>query len=418
MSLDRRIFLKSSGALAAWWGLSPAGLAGSQPQSPTAKRGKTLVVVFLRGGIDGLNLVVPYGDADYYRLRNFIAVQKPGEQNGALDIDGFFGLHPWADALHPLFQDGTAVALHAVGYGGNSRSHFEEQDVWETGVDGNTLESDGWLNRHLATSTGHGPIRAISIGDTLPRILRGKERALALRGLDDLTFGEGASSMEAVMRTLRQAHGKDRESEAEDLLARGGRETLDALRELQKVAEASYEPKATYPNSDFGRRCREAARLIRSDVGVEVVELDRGGWDTHQNQGAVGGPYSNNVRDLTRSLAALCKDLEDRMDDVLILTLSEFGRTAGQNGTGGTDHGWGNCQLAIGGPVRRKGEEKARGVLGKWPGLAREQLNQGRDLAHTTDFRDVISEVVREHLGNKSLEDVLPGHGSADVGLV
>jgi len=421
MQLTRRFFLRGSGAALGYLGAAPLTqlLQESGVTPEKVKRAKTVVVVFLRGGADGLNLVVPHGDPAYYQLRSWLAVQPPGRPNGAIDLDGFFGLHPAAAPLAPWFRSGTAVALQAVGNAHNTRSHFEEQDVWETGIVGNTIHSDGWLNRHLATSEGHGVVRAVSVGDSLPRILRGDATALSVRGLSDLAFSERPERMAGVVAALEAAYESDKANgAAQQLLASSGKETLEALQVLQELAALEFQPKVEWPNTDLGRRLREVARLVRGDVGLEVVELDLGGWDTHQNQGAIGGPYSQLVGQLAGALAAFLGEMEDRMDDLLVLTLSEFGRTAAQNGTGGTDHGWGNCLLAMGGPVRTASKGQARGVLGEWPGLAREQLQDGRDLRHTTDFRDVFAEVVRGHLGNKNLEKVLPAHEFRPVGLI
>lgn len=421
MNQNRRSFLKSSGAFAACMGLGPfetlvrfeAGRGGL----PRAARKKTLVVVFLRGGIDGLNLVVPYADEGYYRLRNYIAVQRPGQPNGALDLDGRFGLHPWAEPLLPHFQAGRAVALHAVGYESNTRSHFEEQDVWETGILANTIRSDGWLNRHLAATAGDGPIRAVAVGDALPRILRGEAQALAIRNLSDLSLGSRGDA--SVASVLQRAYGsRSAGDEARGLLDAGGTATIEALREFQKVAEAAYTPGVEYPQTELAGRLQEVVRLIKADVGLEVAVLDYGGWDTHQNQGGIGGTYSQLVRQLSGALDAFARDLGDDLDDVVLLTLSEFGRTAAQNGTGGTDHGWGNCLLALGGPVLRAGNGKPRHVIGEWPGLGPDELNQGRDLRHTTDFRDVFCEVGSQHLGTPDVAALVPDHEPQSVGLV
>jgi len=421
MITNRRTLLAGTGALAAYWGLSAFQDAGAAP----AQRRKTLVVVFLRGGADGLNLVVPWKEERYYRLRRGIAVPRPGEPDGALDLDGFFGLHPAAAPLEPLFRAGAAVAVHAVGSARNTRSHFEEQDAWETGLADSSPSSAGWLNRHLATSSGDGPIRAISVGGPLPRILRGEAKALAIRGLADLG-ASGGQAAAALERAYESAAGgmeggadvAERAQPARSLLAADGRATLEALRVLEKVAGVEDAAPAPYPPGEFGRRMRDVARLIEADVGLEVAEVDLGGWDTHQDQGGIRGPYHGLVAQLAGGIAAFAADLEGRMDDVLVLTLSEFGRTAAENGTNGTDHGWGSCVLAVGGAVRAKGAGGARGVIGAWPGLEEEELHQRRDLALETDFRDVIAEVVRGHLGNERLAEVLPGREPREVGIV
>ena len=431
MTVTRRFFLRATGLAAAYCALSPLDLlagdvvAASQPAATPVRKGKTLVVIFLRGGTDGLNLVVPYREQQYYAMRKSLAVPPPGAEGGAIALDERFALHPRLAALQDAFEKQYAVALHAVGYDRNSRSHFEEQDVWETGLVGNTLESDGWLNRHLATSTGQGVIRAVAIGDSLPRILRGDVPAYAIRGLDDLTLPDSATDRKAVMSALEHAYRGRQEADAmqaqrsRQLLADTGRATLDSLRELQAVAEMPYEANAEYPNTSLARRLREAARLIRADIGGEVIELDRDGWDTHNNQGAgAGGTFGSLAQQFGDAVAAFTRDIEDRLDDVMVITLSDFGRTAAENGTRGTDHGWGNCLFAFGGPVRAAQRDEARPVITDWPGLAPDQLHDGRDLKHTLDFRDVLGQVVRTHLGNAQLDRILPGHACKPLDFI
>ncbi len=421
MQLTRRFFLRASGALVAYLGVTPFDvLAEEAPGSTPAPvtRGKTLVLVFLRGGTDGLNLVVPFSDPAYYKLRQSIAIPVPGAPGGAIDLDGAFGLHPKLKALVPSFASGQAVAVHAVGHDQNTRSHFEEQDVWETGIIGNSIHSDGWVNRHLLTSTGHGPIRAVAVGDTLPRILHGKAAAYAISGVDDLTLPDGPTDRATLAAALEHAYKADPKAEsgpARDLLAQTGAATLAGIDQLRGLVGQPYVPAVKYPETDLARRLREVARLVKGDVGLEVAELDYGGWDTHQNEGNADGPMGNLAQELADALAAFLGDLCDRMDDVLVLTLSDFGRTAAENGTRGTDHGWANCLFAFGGPVKKAAQ--GRKVLGTWPGLAPEMLHEGRDLQHTTDFRDAIAEAVRVHLGNPNLEKVLPGWTFKPVGI-
>jgi uncharacterized protein (DUF1501 family) len=452
MNVTRRFFLKSSAALAAYCGVSPLRLlaeAGLDPNNlQRVHRNKTLVVIFLRGGMDGLNFVVPYADAGYYKLRRGIALAAPGKPNGIVDLNGFFGLHPDAAPLAPLFKNGSAVALQAVGYDRNTRSHFEEQDTWETGVSGNTISSDGWLNRHLLTSQGHGPIRAVSIGDALPRILRGRAPAFSVRGITDLGLfpekqkGFAADAQPRIAAALEHAYccdprvaaaaaaahqsapisaNSDDARSARDLLSQTAQTTFEGIEELRGVTSRPYTPAAKYPVSDLGQRLEQVARLIKADIGLEVVEVDYGGWDTHQNQGGSTpgqGGYGKLVGGLADSLAAFAADLENRLDDVLVVTLSDFGRTAAENGTGGTDHGWANCMFAMGGPVLAASKNGARNVIGRWPGLLPEQLHEKRDLLHTTDFRDVLGEIVRTHLGNPNIQTILPSHTFQNVGLI
>lgn len=436
MNLTRRYFLKSSGAVAAYLGVSAAlptaAWARMIAQPVTPKR--TLVVLFLRGGADGLNMVVPYGDKAYSELRKGIAVAAPGSNGGAIDLDGFFGLNPRMGALKPLFDEGLMCAAHAVGYSRNTRSHFEEQDTWETGVAGNTIASDGWLNRHLATSTGYGPIRAVSVGDQLPRIMQGKASAFAVRGLEDLTIPKTTRYVDpqAVQAALERAYAARQtpagdKTAAQDLLAQTAGTTLEGVERLRSIAAAPYQPAAEYPKNDLGRKLAQVARLIKADVGLEVAEVSLGGWDTHLNQGRGGdGAFGNLCQQVSDALAAFAKDLGDRMDSTLVVTMTDFGRTAFENGTGGTDHGWANCMLMMGGAVQRaaaanKGvrtESKSSKVVSQWPGLEREQLHDKRDLLHTTDFRDVLGEIVSVHLGNSNVKTVLPQHEFKDVGLV
>jgi len=455
MHLTRRYFLRTTGALAAYVGVSPMNLfampgSGREEGGPRSgerghlgepeggglkvTKGKTLVVVFLRGGADGLNLIVPHGDASYAGLRKSIGLAGPAskEKDGArvIDLDGFFGLHPRLAPLATHFDSGLMRAAHAVGYDKNTRSHFEEQDVWETGIIGNTVNSDGWVNRHLATSEGHGPVRAVAIGDALPRILHGKAPAYAIRGVEDLTLPGRGKQKEAIKAGLEHAYGArdlrqkltDTQNAREMLSAAGG-VTLEGIEQLRPLIGAEYKPDAVYPSTGLGRQLMQVARLIKANVGLEVAEVDYGGWDTHQNQGQAAGQYADLVGGLADALAAFAADLESRMDDVLVVTLTDFGRTAAENGTGGTDHGWANCMLAMGGPALRASKAdaaagKGRKVVTNWPGLAPDQLHEKRDLLHTTDFRDVLSELVSVHLGNTNLGAVLPNHEVKPVGLV
>ncbi len=418
MRITRRSFLQSTGALAACGAVNPlhhaiaqtVGHPLGQPITQPITQNKTLVVVFLRGGIDGLNWIVPYADPHYAKLRPTLQVNRPGQPDGALDLDGFFGVNPRAHRLMPWFNQGLCVAAHAVGYAGNSRSHFEEQDVWETGTTpGRTtpggvttpgsipLSATGWLNRHLLTSHGHGPIRALALADSLPRILRGDAPAYALSG------GE-----------IHETH-----------------ETREGLDALRRIADQPHTPRAHYPtHGKLGQRCAAAARLIKADLGVEIIQIDDGGWDTHNQQGnGAQGGYGDKLQELSDALAALAEDLGPRLRDTLILTLSDFGRTAAENATAGTDHGHANAMLALGGPVQHLGVLASGGtnspttpgrrkVLTHWPGLSPDQLHDHRALAHTLDFRDLLAEVVRIHLGNPNLPTLFPGHAFKAVGLV
>lgn len=414
----RRAFLSRAAALSALAPLAPAALF-ARTKSPVT-RGKTLVVVFLRGGIDGLNFIIPHGDKDYYEHRKRIAIPRPGSNNSAVDLDGFFGLHPSAEALKPLFETGLCGALHAVGYDKNTRSHFEEQDTWETGVLGNTVSSDGWLNRHLHSTTGHGTVRAVSIGGNLPRILRGRAAAYSIRSVSDLAMPDLSVDSKTLETALREAYCQrpDKKMEAvRAMMHQTASATIDGAKELEGLAKAPYQPGhgAQYENNKIGRNFKEAARLIRAGIGTEVIEIDSGGWDTHSNQGGVTGNYANKLAELTKAMAAFSRDLDSKMEDVMVLTLSDFGRTARENGTAGTDHGWANSMLTLGGASAHR---KRKPVGGRWPGLSKEKLHQDRDLMHTTDFRDVIGDAVSAHLGNSSLDYLFPDHAHQATDLL
>ncbi len=443
MHLTRRYFLKSTGVIVSYMGISPflPSIARAVTPQPVTKN-KVLVALFLRGGADGLNLVTPYGDEHYASLRRGIGAAAPnaGDPTSLIDLDGFFGLNPRMSALKPFFDSGLCAAAHAVGYDKNTRSHFEEQDTWETGVSGNTINSDGWLNRHLVTSTGRGPIRAVSIGDGLPRIMQGKAPAYAVRGLEELNLPKTArnidpETMSAALEHAYQGSALKAKSDANDLLAQSASATLEGVRQLRGVTSGPYTPAngVEYPKTDLGRKLAQIARLIKADVGLEVAEVDLGGFDTHQNQGRAGeGALGNLAQQAADALAAFAKDLGDKMDDVLVVTLSDFGRTAAENGTGGTDHGWASCMFLLGGAVQRaskpeiltadasalKSPTGSRKVLTRWPGLAPDQLHEKRDLLHTTDFRDVLGEVVSVHLGNDNVKTVLPNHDFKKLGMI
>lgn len=430
MDLTRRYFIRACGTVAAYLGVAPlpALAMSAQPAvAPTpVTRGRTLVVIFLRGGADGLNLVVPHGDPAYASLRRQTRLLAPRatDQASVVDLDGFFGLHPSMRGLKGWFERGEMVAAHAVGYDANTRSHFEEQDVWETGVIGNTVNSDGWLNRHLMTSVGHGTIRAVALGTALPRILQGRAPAYAISGVRAIAMPTVAGVQERDVRAaLEHAYRVEPDahvSPARDLLAAEASATIEGVDQLASALRAGDEPTVPYPDTALGKQMMQVAQLIKADIGLEVAQVDHGGWDTHANQGGASGHFATRAMWLAGAIDAFCRDLGDRMNDTLVLTLTDFGRTATENGTGGTDHGWANCMLLAGGPVARAraAEATQRRVVTRWPGLGPEQLHQRRDLLHTTDFRDVLAEVVRVHLGNPNLERVLPSHAFRPVGLI
>lgn len=415
--MHRRVFVRSGALALVTMGLSPSFLRRTAfgLALPRAAKGKVLICLFQRGAADALNVVVPFGDAEYFRLRPNIAIPRPARsagENGSIDLDGFFGLHPALSPLAPLWKRGLLAPIHAVGSPSATRSHFDAQDYMESGTPDVKGTRDGWLNRYLATcdtceaGAAKSPFRAVAMTPQTPRILQGPSPAVAMNSLDAFTVRSAGGMVERLEALYRTG--------SADLVHATGAETFDAVKMLREANPQRYQPEhgAEYPRSEFGQRLRQIAQLIKARVGLEVAFADVGGWDTHVNQGGASGQLANRLGDFARSIAALVTDLGDRMDDVVILTMSEFGRMARQNGNGGTDHGHAGSMFAIGGSVG------GGRVLGRWPGLAREQLYEGRDLALTTDFRSVFGEVVRTHLGAPSAAPLFPGFtDTASVGL-
>lgn len=402
---SRRVFMKSGGLALLSLGFAPSFLARTVEAAGSRK--KLLIAIFQRGAVDGLNMVVPYGEADYYRLRPSIAVARPGADAGAIDLDGFFGLHPRMRALMPLWDAKTLAIVHATGSPANTRSHFDAQDYMESATPGVKSTRDGWLNRYLQTAdTAGSPLRGIAVARTMPRSLQGPAPSLAIGSMAEF----GVRGDAAMRRLFEAAYARPGDA----LLGGTGGEAFEAIRTLQ--ASADQAPTTVeYPRSPFGQALREVARLARADVGLEVAFAETGNWDHHANEGGATGLLATRLEDFARSLAALVADLGDRFADTVIVTMSEFGRTVAENGTRGTDHGHGNAMLVIGGAVR------GGRVYGRWPGLGASDRHEGRDLAVTTDFRDVFSEIVTTHLGapDAALQAVFPGFArSKPLGLV
>ena len=429
--IRRRLFLKHGALALAAMGAPPAFLARTLfAEIRGAARGKTLVFVFQRGAADGLAMVVPHAEEAYYRVRGSTAIPAPrsGQGGAALDLDGFFGLHPELHPLRPLFLDRELAVVHACGSPHPTRSHFDAQEFMETGTPGERSRV-GWLNRLLSERGTHevgrcgcgrtladgaahdadhaagqvalaedlSPLRGVAIGGRLPRALQGPYPAMAIHDVE--RFGLADPSLAAAFQRLYR-------DDSGDVIATAAGESFAAVERLRRAKPARYRPRSgvEYPGSDFGRALLQVAQLIKADVGLEVAFVDIDGWDTHLAQGGAHGPLAVQLRELARGLRAFVDDLGPRMEDVVLITMSEFGRTVAENGAGGTDHGHGNCMLVVGGGVN------GGRVLGEWPGLEREQLYEGRDLAITTDFRDLFGEIVTEHLGAASLERVFPGY--------
>ncbi len=407
--MNRRFFLKSSGIALASVGaaaLSPSFLTRTLAQTGKNGRKRILVTIFQRGAMDGLNAVVPFGDETYYSLRPSIAISKPkpGETTSAIDLDGYFGLHPSLAAFKPIFDAGQLAIIHAVGSPDSTRSHFDAQDYMESGTPGVKSTTDGWVNRYLqATSNPEAsPFRAVSMGANLPRTMQGKASAIAMTSINDfaLRAGGGASG-----QALQGGFEAMYQQTANDALRGTGKETFDAVKLLKQVNPTKYQPTAgvIYPRGQFGDRMKQIAQLIKSNIGLEVAFTDIGGWDTHANQGAGQGQLANRLLEFSNGIAALYADLKDRADEVVILTMTEFGRTARENGNRGTDHGHGSAMFLLGGSVN------GGKVYGKWPGLKSHELNEQRDLAITTDFREVFAEIAKTHLGATNLNTIFPG---------
>ena len=398
----RRGFMKNGALALVGTSVIPAFLARSvyAQMDTAAANGKKLVVIFQRGACDGLNVLVPHAEPNYYTMRPTIAIQK----SEVLDLDGFFGLHPAMASLKPMWDSKHFAAIHAVGSPDPTRSHFDAQDYMESGTPGVKATTDGWLNRALAAGparTPSSPFRAVALSTQVPRTLQGRVPAVAVANLQDFSVG-GRGPQATPVATAFQAMYDD----STDAVLHGtGRETFEAIRMLKAADPAKYKPAAgvTYPNGAFGNSMKQIAQLLKANLGVEAAFADLGGWDTHQNQGAASGQLANRLREFSDGLAAFWLDMGDGAESVTVVTMSEFGRTARQNGTGGTDHGHANVMLVLGGSV------KGGKVYGRWPGLADEQLNEGRDLAVTTDFRSILGEATSRTLGARRLDVVFPG---------
>jgi uncharacterized protein (DUF1501 family) len=404
MSITRRIFLRN-GALAVVGTtalpsfLTRAALGAADP----GVRTKRLVVIFQRGAADGLNIVVPHVESGYYAMRPTINIPR----KSVLDLDGFFGLHPAMAPFQPLWKQKHLAIVHAAGSPDPTRSHFDAQDFMESGTPGVKVTDDGWLNRALRdlssgkSAPDKSAFRAIALGPSLPRILSGKEPAVAVNNLNDFSVGGKNPNAAPMSNTFEAMY----DHSVDTVLHGTGQETFDAVKTLKAADPAHYTPaaNANYPRGRFGDSLKQLAQLIKANLGVQVAFADIGGWDHHVNEGSIQGQIANVLGDFSQSIAAFWTDLGDLGEDTVVVTMSEFGRTARENGNRGTDHGHANVMFVLGGPV------KGGRVYGRWPGLDQSQLYEGRDLAVTTDFRLVLSEVVSRYLGNKDLKTVFPG---------
>jgi len=402
--LDRRFFLKSTGLALLGLGFAPGFLRRAVAQETRGRR--TLVLVFLRGGADGLSLVPPVGDAAYYAARPTLALPRPGAEGGALKLDATFGLHPALSSLLPFWQDGSLAVVHAAGLHGATRSHFDAQDFCETGTPGLKTTQDGWLNRTLQQlpEPGAGAFRAVALQGTLPRSLQGAAQAVAVEGLNSFHISGkgGLDTFEALYAGA-----------VDQAMRSTGQEAFEALRAAADAELSSSAPQngAVYGKAPLARRLQDTARLVRAGVGLEVVATEMGGWDTHVGEGGATGQLANRLRELGDALAAFARDLGPRMANVTLVVMTEFGRTVRENGNRGTDHGTASAMLALGGGVR------GGRVYGNWRGLDGPGLFENRDLAITIDVRSVLSEALQATLRPPDLAAVFPDFAGPRVGL-
>ncbi|MCS6803107.1 MAG: DUF1501 domain-containing protein [Chloroflexota bacterium] len=399
-SLSRRTFLAGcSAAIAAMSGARLTDLVFAAPSSASAGA-DVLVSIFLRGGLDGLNLCIPYFEDRYYQYRPDIRVRPPGRPNGALDLDGRFGLHPAANELHTLYQAGKLAIVHATGLTDPTRSHFDAMAMMERGTPGNKTLGTGWLTRHLRSTAGTaGEIRALAASNLVPTSLLGALHVAAVPRTGGLDYWGEWSQVEAQRLALRRMY------DGSTWIQQSGTQALDIIDQIA-FAGASYTPQfgAVYPGNGFGDALQAVAQLIKLQIGLQVAAVDLGGWDTHEHQGNDGqGQFAALVDTLSQGLTAFYTDLTNYVNSLTIVVMSEFGRRVRENGSEGTDHGHGNVMLVLGGGIN------GGKVYGTWPGLAEDQLDERQDLRITTDYRQVLGEIIMRRLKNPRLADVFPG---------
>ena len=378
---------------------------------PAAVNPSTLVCVFLRGGADTLNLIVPYGDDQYYKLRPTLSVRAPSDSlDASIRLDDFYALHPMLKPLYPLFDEGRLGIVQAVGSDNPSGSHFEAQDQMEHGEAYGAPIGGGWLGRYMRTRVSREvtPLSAVSIGPTVPESLRGAPSASAINNVDEIQIRTPSGDQRAVSVALSAMYGAE-----VGLLTQPGRTTLDLLNRVEALRGTEYRPEwgADYPTDSFGSGMREIARLIKANMGLEVACVDLGGWDTHFFQGTTAGLQAGAIDELARGLAAFDADLKSYRGRVTTVVMTEFGRRVYENGSLGTDHGRGFAMMAIG--------EKINGgrVIGEWPGLIEEESDGPGGLRIRYDYRSVLSEILVRVLGCRGVDRVFPGFNPQEVGL-
>jgi uncharacterized protein (DUF1501 family) len=406
--LTRRAFLKAGGIALFSIGIGGGPLFLSRAAKAAARlplfgKRKVLVTIFQRGAMDGIMAVPPFNDPMLSKLRPRLAMTAARSSGDAalIDLDGTYGLHRAFAPLMPLFQEKRLAIVHGVGSPDKTRSHFDAQDYMENGTPGWKGTNSGWLNRAVGLLGHEGtPFRAVSMTAALPRSLYGDEPALAIANLDN--FGIQLPGAESMAQTAGKSFEALYEQTSQELLHGTGHESFEAVKMLSQANVARYQPAdgAEYPRSPLGNSLKQIAQLIKADVGLEVAFAETGGWDTHVQQGTTNGTFAQRARDLALSIKAFWTDLGGYQDDVVLMTMTEFGRTVHENGSGGTDHGRASCLFVLGNAV------DGGKVHGAIPSLAPEALEDERDLPVTTDFRSVFAEVAGKHLGIRK-DDVL-----------
>lgn len=370
----------------------------------SANRGDTLVLISQRGGMDGLNVVVPFGEgAAYYDRRPTLAIPEPGKPNGAIDLNGFFGLHPSLAPLKAIYDSSQMAVIHAAGSPDPTRSHFEAMEFMDRGTPGSKTTLSGWVNRHLQTAAWQNgsPFRAVGIGALLPTALQGQATTLALKSITDFHLGGDDQGVANWLKTLSGLYATPTN---DPILRAQASSTFEVIEILKKISAVEYKPanNATYPENEFGMALKQVAQMIKAEVGLEVACVDIGGWDTHERQGGAEGEMAGLLSNFALGLAAFYNDLREYMDRLTIVSMSEFGRRVEENASRGTDHGRGNCIFAIGGGING-------GIHTEWPTLKAEALDDG-DLQVTTDYRDLLAELLIKRINNPAIDQIFPNY--------
>lgn len=419
MTISRRGFIQSGAVTMlsfGFGGLVPDFLvqAAAATRPTLSRKNKVLVCIYQRGAMDGLMAVTPFTDEALKKMRPDLFLSPTTSSKKALiDLDGTFGLHPSMSSFEPLFKQKQLAIVHGVGSPFNTRSHFDAQDYMESGTPGDKTTHDGWLNRLLgATQNNNSPFQAVSITNNLPKSFLGNNPALAISNLKD--FAIQVKRNPAAVNTSSKSFEDLYDHTSSQLLNKAGKESFEAMKILDEKNVQNYKPAnaAMYPLSKLGNSLKQIAQLVKMDVGLEVAFAESTGWDTHFNQGSDTGVFARNVEDLSTSINAFWQDLGDYQDQVTVMTMTEFGRTVAQNGSKGTDHGRASCMFVLGKDV------KGGQVYGTLPKLEKANLEEGRDLPVTTDFRNLFSEVASTHLNLKDKNGLFPKFSPKKLGIM